>query len=148
MYFIVWRVWKRAGSFNIPREQQVAEDILNAHPDLDCIVALMWPTADGVLRSLNSMKARRMVKVITFDSDGIPSFDQSPNLDSVIQEDIRVMTERAVELIVSRLKKEPTPALVMLPPRQITRRNIDSPEVREMLPVDWQLGDWHWSPIR
>src|SRR5579863_8027488 len=88
---------RRIGSYNVPREEQVAEEILRVHPKLDLIVALMWNSADGAIRALDSMKDRPPVKLIAFDSYASPPFDHCPYLDSVIQEDIRGMAKRAVE---------------------------------------------------
>lgn len=141
-------VEKRLGSYNAPREQQVAEEIMGAHPDLDLIVALMWTSADGVMRALDSQRVRPTVKFITFDSPGSPPFDHCANLDSVIQEDVRSMSERGVRIILAKLAHEPTPDQVVFVPRLLTRENVKEPEIQEMLPVAWQMGSWRWSPIQ
>jgi ribose transport system substrate-binding protein len=141
-------VEKRAGSFNVPHERQVAEDVLKAHPDLDVIVALMWTTADGALTSLDLNRAHRSTRVIGFGSSGIPPFAQRAKLDSVIQEDTRAMGQKAIELIDAQLHKQHVPAFIALAPRLITRENLNSPEIRQMLPAGWQIGNWRWSPIQ
>ena len=141
-------VEKRQGSYNAPREQQVAEEVMEAHPDLDFIVALMWTSADGVMRALDSQKPRASVKFITFDSPGSPPFDHCANLDSVVQEDIRSMSERGVRIILAKLAHEATPDQVVFVPRLLTRENVNDPQIREMLPVAWQMGNWRWSPIQ
>jgi ribose transport system substrate-binding protein len=141
-------VEKRMGSFNVPHEQQVAEDTLRANPNLDVIVALMSTSIDGTLLALDTMGEKRPVKVIGFDVGGLPPFDQYKNLDCVIQEDARAMGQQAIELIHSRMLGQTEPQTVRLQPRLITRQNIKSPEVRLMFAQDWTLGRWRWSAIQ
>lgn len=141
-------VEKRMGSFNAPHEQQVAEETLRAHPDLDAIVALMWPTVDGTLHALDNTPERRTVRVIGFDNAGSPPFDRRSSLDCIVQEDVRSMGEQAVEMIHARLLGQSVPATVHLHPRLITRENMNTEEVRTMLSQDWTLGRWRWSAIQ
>lgn len=141
-------VERGTGTFNVPHEQQVAQELLKTHPDLDLIVAFMWRTAEGVIRTLNSTKDHKKVILIAFDAMTVPPFDQSNNLDSVIEEDIRTMGERGTEAVIAKLRKQPTPSLVVIPPRLITRENINSREVHDMFPAIWQTGDWPRGSIR
>lgn len=138
---------KRIGSYNVPREEQVLEDTVHAHPTLDVIVALMWNSADGAIRALDSMKDRPPVKLIAFDSYASPPFDRL-YLDSVIQEDIRGMAKRAVEIVVARKQHQDSPSEVKLAPRLITRENVGSPEVRQMFSTELPASSWHWSSIQ
>ncbi len=141
-------VEKRMGSFNVPHEQQVAEDTLRANPNLDVIVALMSTAIDGSLLALDTAAENHLVRVIGFDDGGLPPFDQYKSLDCVIQEDTRAMGQQAIELIHTRMLGQPAPLTVRLQPKIITRQNIKSPEVRLMLAQDWTLGRWRWSPIQ
>ena len=139
---------RRIGSSNVPREEQVAEETLSAHPNLDLIVALMWNSADGAIRAINSMKDRPSVKLIAFDSYALPPFDQCPYLDSVIEEDIREMGKRAVEIVLAKEQHLETPSEVKFAPRLITRENVGSQEIRQMFSTDLPAGSWHWSSIQ
>ena len=136
---------RRMGSYNFPHEQQVAEDTLRAHPDLDVIVDLMSPSVDGTLSALNAAPARRSIRVIGFDLTGWPIFQRSPNLDCVIQENTLSMGRQAIELIHSRLNRQTVPSVTYLPPKLITQGNVNSDEVRGMLSQDWTLGRRRWS---
>ena len=137
---------RRMGSYNVPHEQQVAEDTLRAHPNLDAIVDLMSPSVDGTLSALNSSPARHGIKVIGFDLSGLPSFARNPNLDCVIQADTRSMGRQAIELIHARRLGQPAPYVIDLSPKLITRANVDSDEVRGMFSQDWTPGKRQWSP--
>ncbi len=141
-------VERRMGSFNVPHEQQVVEDTLKTHPDLDIVIALMSTTVDGALSVLDATPDRRAIKVIGFDIAGLAPFDRNANLDCVIQEDARTMGQKAVELIHARLLGQSVPALEYIHPTLITRENYNSPEVRQMLSQDWTLGHWRWSSIQ
>jgi ribose transport system substrate-binding protein len=141
-------VGRRMGSFNFPHEQQVAEDTLRAHPDLDVIVALMSTSVDGTTAALSTSQALHSIKVIGFDLGGYPSFERNPSLDCVIQEDTRSMGEKAIELIQAHRHGQSAPSLIRLPPAVIDRHNINTPQVQTMLSQDWTLGHTHWSSIR
>jgi ribose transport system substrate-binding protein len=142
-------VEKRAGSFNAPHEQQMAEETLRANPDLDLVIALKSTTVDGALSALETTGTNHLVKVIGFDLSGYPQYNgRQENLDSVIQADTRSMGQQAIELIHARLLGQSTPATIRLHPKLITRDNMNSPDVQRMLSQDWTLGRWHWSSIQ
>lgn len=141
-------VEKRMGTFNVPHEQQVAEDTLKANPDLDVIVALISTSIDGALFALNTTAESHSIRVIGFDDSGLPPFDQNKSLDCVIQEDTRAMGQQAIEHIHARLHGQFVPPIIRIDPKIITRENIQTPEVRLMLLQDWTLGRWRWSSIQ
>lgn len=141
-------VERRMGSFNVPREQQVAQETLASNPDLDVIVALMSTALDGTLSALDAERYRHPVRVIGFDVADWPSFDHNPCLDSIIQEDTRSMGEEAVQLILAQIHGHSASESVKLQPVVITRANVNSAQVRRMWSQDWTLGHWPWSPIQ
>jgi ribose transport system substrate-binding protein len=136
---------KRMGSFNILRERQVAEEFLASDPDVDVCVALLWTTLNGLFSAIDSMHPRRPFKIVAFDIAADPPFQQRPNLDCIIQADTKEMGRRAVELIHAKRRGQSVPAEVLLKPRVITRNNLNSPEIRQMMSFDWSLGRWAWS---
>lgn len=139
---------KREGSYNVPREEQVVEEVLQAHPDLDLIIALLWNSADGAIRTLDSMKDRPHVKLIAFDSYSPPPFDHTSYLDSVIQENNRAIAQRAVELVLAMKQHQGVPSAVKLPPILITRDNAGSQEIRQLFSTELPASSWHWSSIQ
>jgi len=141
-------VEKRLGSFNVPHEQQVAQDTINLHPDLDVIVAMSGPSVDGTLSVLDALPPGHTIRVIGFDVDTWPLFNNNPSLNCVIQQDTRTMGRLAVELILHKLAGQPVPAETLIPPAVITRENLNSPQVQQMWSQDWTLGRIQWSPIR
>jgi ribose transport system substrate-binding protein len=132
------------GSFNVPHEQQVAEEALKAHPDLDVIVALTAVSGHGALSALAS-SGNRQVKVICYDpNDTI--FDD-PTLDSFILQDTRTMGTEAVRMILAALRGQPIPVEKELAPTLVTRENVSSPEVRRLSSMSWRTKPlrWTWS---
>jgi ribose transport system substrate-binding protein len=138
-------VEKRIGTFNVLRERQVAEELLESNPDIDACVALLWTTLDGLFSAMDTVHPRHSIKIIGFDLAGEPPFDQRKSLDSVIQADTKLMGRRAVGLIHAMNLGQSVPAVTRLKPRLITRENLQSPEIRELLSYDWSLGRWKWS---
>jgi len=136
---------KRIGSFNVLRERQVAEEVLESHPDIDACVALLWTTLDGLFSAMDSIHPHGSIKIIAYDLAGDPPFEQRANLDCIIQADTKLMGQRAIELIHAVHQGQSVPSVTLLKPRVITRENLHSPEVRQMMSYDWSLGRWTWS---
>jgi ribose transport system substrate-binding protein len=132
---------KRMGSFNVPHEQQVAEEALKANPSLDAIVALMDATMQGSLSTIDSNPAYRSVKVIGFDP-GSTSFS-SASLDSVIVQNMPEMGNRAINVILATRAGRTMPAQTVLEPMLVTRENRDSDKVRSWTSMDYRPGPFH-----
>jgi ribose transport system substrate-binding protein len=132
------------GSFNVPHEQQMAEETLKAHPDLDVIVALTAVSGHGALSALTS-SGNTHVKVICYDPNDT-LFD-NPSLDSFVLQDTRSMGSEAVQLVLASLRGESLPAVRAFEPTLVTRENVSSAEVRRLSSMDWRTKplQWTWS---
>ncbi|MDQ2842912.1 MAG: substrate-binding domain-containing protein [Acidobacteriota bacterium] len=126
---------RRAGTFNMPHEQQVAEEALRAHPGVGVIVALMWSSTMGALSTVDSNHMSHPIKVIGFDPNGFPL--QYPSLDSLIAQDTRQMGSLAVADIVAELQGAPTSPVIRLAPVLVTRDNINSERIKNLFSTDW-----------
>lgn len=131
-------VVRRVGTFNFAHEQEGAEELLRENPSLNVIVALTSTSMRGAVSAIEGSRHSRAVKVIGFDPDSLP-FENS-SLDSMIVQNTRAMGERAIRLIHARAKGQPLPARVMFEPLLVTRENVSSMEVQEMLFTRWQPG--------
>jgi ribose transport system substrate-binding protein len=138
-------VEKRLGSFNVPHEQQVAEETLKAFPSLDAIVALTAATTRGALSTIDSDPAYRSIKVIGFDPDQREF--SSASLDSVILENMPEMGDRAVSLIHAEREGKPVPSQMEVEPMLVTRENVNSDEVLRRTSMDYRPAPFHldWS---
>jgi len=133
---------EQMGSFNVPHEQQVAEETLKANPELEVIVALTSTSARGSIEAIASASKKGAVKVIVFDTDFL-RFDD-PSFDSAIIEDTRNMGKKAISLIVGKIHGEPMPLITWFLPTLVTRDNVNTEEIRELTSMDWRPGRLHW----
>ena len=122
------------GTFNVPHEQQVAEEILKANPGLNVIVALTWPSVRGVIATVESNPAWNSIKVIGFDPESLPF--ASPSLDSIVAQNTREMGYRAVLAIDGAAHGRPMPPLLKLQPLLINRDNLSSEQVQTLTLMD------------
>ena len=127
---------KRAGSFNLPHEQQVAEETLKANPDLDAVVTLTSTSTLGAISALGNLRPSRRTSIIAFDPDFL-GFD-NPHLDSFVLEDTQKMGAEGVRLIVAKLHGQSEPAVTEYEPVLVTRDNVNSDEVRRLTSMSWR----------
>jgi len=127
---------KRAGSFNVPHEQQVAQETLKANPELDAVVALTSASALGASSALGDLPRNRRVAIIAFDPDSF-GFD-NPNLDSVVLENTWEMGVEAVRVITMQSHGQSGSAVMHLAPVLVTRDNVNSAAVRQITSMDWR----------
>jgi ribose transport system substrate-binding protein len=127
-------VEKRMGTFNVPHEQQVAEEMLKSNSGLDVIVALMWSSVRGAIATIDSEPSWHDVKVIGFDPDALP-FDAA-SLDSIVAQNTHEMGSMAVEMIDGVRHGRPMLPLLKIKPLLVTRENVDSAEVRKLTEME------------
>ena len=133
-------ITKRKGSFNMLHEQQMAEEVLKSDPKVDAIVGLMWASTRGALSAIRAGPRGQAVKVVGFDPDGLPLPFDIENLDSVIVQDTQAMGERAVELILASNKGDSASHSIKFQPTVVTRENLDTPEIRALIWMDWKAA--------
>lgn len=128
-------VAKRMGSFNVPYEEQIAEEVLADNPNLDMILAVTTDATRGAYSALTEMHRVGKVKLIGCDQDLLAPLSTG-ELDSIIAEDTYEMGFRAVSLLSRERQGKPVPALTKVSPRLITRENLSSPDVQRILGLD------------
>lgn len=126
---------KRMGSFNVPYEQQIAEEVLAAHPDLGVILAVTTDATRGAYSALTEMHLAGKVKLIGCDQDLLTPLTTG-EMDSIIAEDTYEMGYRAADLLARVRQGKPVPALTRVSPKLITKDNLSSPEMRRILGLD------------
>lgn len=134
-------VERRAGTSNVAHEQQGAEEVLREHPGLQVLIALTSVSTHAAISAAEESSATRAVRVIGFDPDSLPF--ENPALDSLVVPDVEGMGEQAIRVIAARRKGRPMPERVELKPVLVTRDNMNSPRVRELLLMDWRPGSLH-----
>ena len=129
-------VLKRAGSFNVPHEQQVAQETLKANPGLDAVVAMTATSTLGAISALGDLTRNRRLAIVSFDPDSFGF--ENPSLDSVVLENTQKMGSEAVRQIVARSQGHAVPSVTRLAPILVTRDNVNSAEVRQLTSMDWR----------
>jgi ribose transport system substrate-binding protein len=140
------RIIKRTGSFNVPHEQQVAEETLKSNPDLDAVVAMTSTSTFGALSALGNLRSGRQIHVVGFDPDSL-NFD-NPHLDSIVLEDTQKMGADAVRLVVAKIHGQREPLVIQCEPLLVTRENVHSAEVSQLTSMDWRPENLRrtWGP--
>jgi ribose transport system substrate-binding protein len=126
------------GSFNIPHDQQIAEETLRANPGLSAIVALTSASTRGTCSALSLGQQNRSTKLVGFDEPDSWLLLHQADLDSVIVQNSREMGLEAVKTIAAQLQGQSVLPEVKLKPLLVTRENLNSPDVKQMLSMDWR----------
>ena len=126
---------KRYGWSDRAKSLSVAENMLTAHGDLAAIFASNEASAVGASQAIKGRNAK--VKLVGFDSSpGLLDDLKSGLIDSLIVQDPFRMGHDAVAAAVEKLKGGTPQKIQNLPPRVITRENLDDPDVQQQLHPD------------
>jgi ribose transport system substrate-binding protein len=131
-------VTRRNGILNYAHEQKEAEKLLKEFPDVKVIVALTSTATRGAVSAIGSSHLDKTVKVIGFEPDSLPF--ENVSLDSLIVQNTRAMGDRAIRLIHARVEGKPFPPTTTFEPLLVTRENVNSKMVQEMVYARWQPG--------
>lgn len=123
---------RRTGSFNVPYEQQITEEVLNTHPDLDAILAVSADATRGAYSALVELHRTKTVKLIGCDQDLLLPL-VTGEIDSVFAENTFEMGRKAVEFVADTREGKAVPPLTRLPPLLVTKDNLQSPDIRKVL---------------
>lgn len=111
-----------------------ATDILTAHPDLNGFFASNEPSTVGAAQAIKQQGRTGKIVMVGFDS--------SPNLlndlkagviDSLIIQNPYRMGYDGVKAMVSKLKGQEPPRLVDTGVKLVTKENLDTPEIQQLL---------------
>ena len=131
-------VEKRMGSFNVPYDQQIAEETLRKNPDLNAIIALNSISTRAACSTLDRLNPGKTVKVVGFDDPDTPGWFQSARLDSLIIQNSREMGLEAIKAITAQIQGWPVAPETNLKPTLVNRENLHSPEIQKMLSMTWR----------
>ena len=120
------------GSFNVPYEQQIAEEVLSTHPDQSAIFAVSADATRGAYSALVELHRTGTVKLMGCDQDLLMPL-VSGEMDSVFAENSFEMGRQAVEFVIDSEGDRPVPAIMRLKPVLVTKDNLRSPAIRKIL---------------
>jgi ribose transport system substrate-binding protein len=132
-------VARRLGLASVPQEQHNAEELLAGSESLDAIVALSLASTRGTYYALAEFAKVHTIKLVGFDQDLIPPI-RDGGIDSVVVQNTFEMGRIAMEQMSGEIHGTSGFAEVNVEPVLMTRENVDSPEIRQILNLSW------WSP--
>ena len=126
---------KRYGWADRAKSLAVAENMLTAHADISAMFASNESSSVGAAQAIKGRNVK--VKLVGFDwSPGLLDDLKSGLIDSLVIQDPFRMGHDAVTAAVEKLKGA-TPAKIQnLPPRVVTRENLDDPDVHKQVHPD------------
>ena len=124
------------------RSLAVAEDILNAHPDLDGIFASNESSTVGAVQAVKGLKRTGRVVVVGFDSSRTLIEDlQAGVLDSLVHQDPFEIGYEAVRTLNDKLRGKTPERRIATKVYLVTRENLNTPEIQRLVnpPLDKYL---------
>ena len=129
-------VARRLGLSSVPQEQHNAEELLAGSESLDAIVALSLASTRGTYYALAEFAKVRTIKLVGFDQDLIPPI-RDGGIDSVVVQNTFEMGRTAMELMNREIHGTSSSAEVHVQPVLMTRENVDSAQIRQILNLSW-----------
>ncbi|HTW80415.1 MAG TPA: substrate-binding domain-containing protein [Terracidiphilus sp.] len=127
---------RQLGLSSVPQEQQAAEELLAKGEKIDAIVALSLASTRGVYYALVEFGKAGTIKLVGFDQDLIPPI-RNGGIDSVIAQNTYAMGRMAMDLMDRELHGKGSATVLEVPPVLMTRDNLDSADVRQVLNLAW-----------
>lgn len=129
---------RRTGTHNQTEAQQIAGEVLVAHPDLNAIFTLSAAASYGTIAALQSKGLSEKIKLIGVEqSVELGNQVRAGTMDSIIAQDTYAMGYRAMQLILAHRDGPLPPQETKLQPTLLTRENIDSPQAQHLINRDW-----------
>jgi ribose transport system substrate-binding protein len=130
---------KRSISFSVAEAEESVEKTIRSDPGLRVIVALNINQTRAAMHALHNSRSTERIVLIGCDQDlDLMRHLRLGDIDSVIAENSGEMGYRAVQIIHKRLQGEQTDPEIVVEPILVTRENIDTSAVQEVLDMDWK----------
>ncbi len=127
------------GRFRTNLAEQDTEELLASHPDLDAIFTLTVGATRGVYRGLKLKQRIRQVHLVACDQDlDLLYYLRLGEIDSLVAENTFAMGYQATRLITGHRAGGAQGQVLHFAPRLVTRENVDTPEIQQMLNMDWR----------
>ena len=127
-------VARQYGMSDAALSRTAAENILTAHPRLNALFASSEAASLGAIQALRSRELAGKVRLITFDSSEthVEALRDGTIALMLVQDPYRIGVE-AVTALAEKLRGRMPRARIDLPVRQITKADLDQPEIQRLL---------------
>jgi ribose transport system substrate-binding protein len=120
----------------VSQEQQAAEKLLAEYPHVDAIVTLTEFSTRGTYYALTEFDKTSSIHLVGFDQNLLVPL-RTGGIDSVVMQNTNQMGRAAMKLMEEELHGGAQQQYVRLQPQLVTRENIDSDAVKEILDLGW-----------
>ena len=132
-------VSKIQGAFTAGQSEIATEHAVKAHPNLKAVFALSISATRGAIAAVRNSSGTSVIHIIAVDY----TLDQmfllrKGEIDSIIVQNMRSLGTQAVENIVEARRGHPVSSLIYKEPVLVTRENIDTESIQQMLIMDWR----------
>lgn len=125
---------KQFGMSDPARSRAAAENILTAQSDLAGIFASSEPSSLGAIQAIRGRGLSGKIKLITFDSsDEHIAALRDGTIDLMLVQDPYKIGYEALRSLTDKLAGKTPPKRIDLPAREITKADLDKPDVQELL---------------
>jgi ribose transport system substrate-binding protein len=125
---------RQFGMSDPARSRAAAENILTAQSDLAGMFASSEPSSLGAIQAIRGRGLSGKIKLITFDSsDEHISALRDGTIDLMLVQDPYKIGYEAVRSLTDKLAGKTPPKRIDLPAREITKADLDKPDVQELL---------------
>jgi ribose transport system substrate-binding protein len=126
------------GVFRTSLAEQETEDLMAKHPEVRAIVTLSVGATRGVYRGLKLLQRIPGVGLVACDQDlDLLYYLRHGEIDAVIAQNTFAMGYEAARLV---MHPEPARGCERFAPSLVTRENVDSRAVQQVLTMDWRRG--------
>jgi ribose transport system substrate-binding protein len=131
------------GIFRTNLAEQDTEELLASHPEVNAIFTLTVGATRGVYRGLKLKQRIHQVHLVACDQDlDLIYYLRLGEIDSLVAQNTFAMGYQATRLIAARANAGRNGAgqgqIMRFEPRLVTRENVDTPEIQQMLNMDWR----------
>jgi len=132
---------RRGISSSFAELEEVAEETIHGYPRLRAIFTLNVNQSRAVYGALLGTGSLGRIELIACDQDlDLLHHLRSGGIDSLIAEDTYTMGYEAVQAIHKQLSGQRADSRIVVQPVLVTRENVDSERIQQVLDMDWRVG--------
>jgi ribose transport system substrate-binding protein len=119
--------------------EQQTEEVLRNNPDIVALATIGITQTRGSMLAVHTLRPQGGIALLAFDQDLDLMYSlRHGDLAVLIAQNTFEMGQRAMQMIEHTHAGEPMPATTRIAPVLITPANIDTPEIQQVLSMDWR----------